>query len=85
MTIETQASDREQLLFLAGECRKALAIVAQLPLQEYFRRHAEGDRLAVALEQSTDQIATALNVLQLGSWPHLVPPSAIALPEEETP
>lgn len=84
-SIETHASDREQLLFLAGECRKALAIVAQLPLDEYFRRHGEGDRLALALERSTDHIATALNVLQLGSWPHLVPPSAIEPPPNRRP
>lgn len=58
-----RATPQQQLDFLMGEARKALAVIAGLPLQEYFRRHAEGDKLALAIEEATDLIAVALNVL----------------------
>jgi len=57
------ASAAEQLDFLTGEVRKALAIFNRLPLQEYFRRNAEGDRLAMAIEHASDHLASALNIL----------------------
>lgn len=56
-------SAQEQLDFLATEARKALLVFARLPLQDYFRRHQEGDDLALAIEQASDHIASALHVL----------------------
>lgn len=60
---ETGATPRQQLEFLTGEVRKALAIFAALPLPEYFQRTAAGEKFAVAIEQASDHLAVALNVL----------------------
>lgn len=59
----SHATHGEQLEFLIGETRKALAVFAVLPLPEYFRRNQEGDKLAFAIEQASDHLAVALNVL----------------------
>ncbi|MCK1684283.1 hypothetical protein IVA87_34080 [Bradyrhizobium sp. 147] len=56
-------SAQEQLDFLVTEARKALQVFARLPLQDYFRRHQEGDDLALAIEQASEHIASALHVL----------------------
>lgn len=61
--VDFYATAAEQLDFLTGEVRKALAIFNALPLPEYFRRNAERDRLAVAIEHASDHLAVALNVL----------------------
>lgn len=59
----SHATPAEQLKFLTDEARKALAIFNRLPMQELFRRNAENDVLALAIEQASDLIATALNIL----------------------
>ena len=59
----SHATPAEQLKFLTDEARKALAIFNRLPMQEYFKRNAENDVLALAIEQASDHIATALNIL----------------------
>ena len=60
-----QASPQQQLDFLAGEVRKALAYFDRMPLQKYFDQVDCGDPIALAILGAHDHLAPALNVLGL--------------------
>jgi hypothetical protein len=58
-----EATAAQKLDFLVGETRKALAIFARMNLTNYFRRNREGDELALAIEQASVHLESALHVL----------------------
>lgn len=60
---QPEATPQEKLDFLAGECRKALAVLERLSLVDYFQAIADDDPNAKAIEQLGDFLRPALHVL----------------------
>lgn len=61
----SHATPQQQLDFLAGEVRKALACFDRMPLPQYFEQVERGDPIALAVLGAFDHLSPALNVLGL--------------------
>lgn len=64
-----RATPQQQLDFLAGEVRKALAYFDRMPLPQYFDGVERGDPIALAVLGAFDHLSPALNVLGLTDEP----------------
>jgi hypothetical protein len=65
----SHSTPQQQLDFLAGEVRKALACFDRMPMQQYFDQVERQDPIALAVLGAFDHLSPALNVLGLTNEP----------------